>query len=85
MKPRKEVNTIRSDNDGEYVNRVLEGLLKKSNIRPEKGAPHTPQQNGVAKRANKTLMEATRIQLYAKQELFELWGESIVGAVLPTS
>lgn len=54
-----DVNSIRSDNGGEYLSSELQSLMNKG-ISHEKSTPYTPQQNGVAERTNRTLMEAAR-------------------------
>jgi hypothetical protein len=54
------VQTLRSDNGGEFVNRYLDTWLREKGIRQELTTPHTPQLNGVAERLNLTLMEKVR-------------------------
>lgn len=36
--------------------------------------PYTPQLNGVAKRANRTIVESARSQMYGRKVPLELWG-----------
>lgn len=73
----KEVKIFRSDNGGEFTGGDFEKWLSSSGIHHQCSAPHTPQQNGVAERANRTLMEAARSLMHEKGVPIELWGEAI--------
>ena len=53
----RHVGTLRTDNGGEYVNQQLQDYCSQHGILLELTVPHTPQQNGVAERANQTLTE----------------------------
>ncbi|KAJ9558238.1 hypothetical protein OSB04_012852 [Centaurea solstitialis] len=72
------VKVIRSDNGTEFKNADLNSFCEEKGIERQYSAPRTPQQNGVAERRNRTLIEATRtIVLIVKSkgktpyELFE--------------
>ncbi|KAE8953466.1 hypothetical protein PF011_g32402 [Phytophthora fragariae] len=54
------IKRIRSDNGGEYTGRLLKEYLSKQGIRHEKTVPYTPQQNGLAERMNRSLVEMAR-------------------------
>lgn len=54
------VGALRSDNGGEYISSEFESYLKSKGIRHELTVSHIPQQNGVAERMNRTLMESAR-------------------------
>eukprot|EP00253_Pinus_taeda_P004569 PITA_04569 len=56
----KKIKVLRTDNGGELCNKELEEFCKKCGIAWQKTTPYTPQQNGVAERMNKTLMERAR-------------------------
>ncbi|RVW64114.1 Retrovirus-related Pol polyprotein from transposon TNT 1-94 [Vitis vinifera] len=53
----------RSDNGGEYIDGGFSEYCAAQGIRMEKTIPGTPQQNGVAKRMNRTLNERARTYL----------------------
>jgi transposase InsO family protein len=55
-----KVKKIRSDNGTEFKNTQVEDFLDEEGIKHKFVAPYTPQQNGVAKRKNRTLIEMTR-------------------------
>ena len=54
---------MRIDNGGEFFSKEFEEFCKKCGIAQHKTTPYTPQQNGVAERMNKTLMERARSML----------------------
>ncbi|GJY52746.1 putative ribonuclease H-like domain-containing protein [Tanacetum coccineum] len=56
----KKVKIIRCDNGTKFKNRVMSEFCEKKGIKKEFSVARTPQQNGVAERRNKTLIEATR-------------------------
>ncbi|GJX16179.1 putative ribonuclease H-like domain-containing protein [Tanacetum coccineum] len=56
----KKVKIIRCDNGTEFKNRVISEFCEKKGIKKEFSVARTPQKNGVAKRRNRTLIEATR-------------------------
>jgi transposase InsO family protein len=62
---------LRSDNGGEYTSRKFEGYLVEKEIKHQLTMPYTPQQNGVSKRRNRTLMEMERCLLYEKKMLLK--------------
>jgi transposase InsO family protein len=54
---------IRSDNNTEFKNYTLNGFLSDEGIKHQYSAAYTRQQNGVAERKNRTLMDAARSML----------------------
>ena len=54
---------IRSDNGSEFKNYTLNEFLSEEGIRHQYSAAYTPQQNGVAERKNRTLMDMARSML----------------------
>nr|GEV13064.1 hypothetical protein [Tanacetum cinerariifolium] len=68
---------IRTYNETKFVNQTLRKYYKKVGISHETSVASSPQQNGVFKRRNRTLIEAARTMLiYAKAPLF-LWAEVV--------
>nr|GEX12197.1 putative ribonuclease H-like domain-containing protein [Tanacetum cinerariifolium] len=55
-----KVKVIRSDNGTEFKNSDLNQLCGLKGIKREFSIPRTPQQNGIAERKNRTLIEAAR-------------------------
>nr|GEX00350.1 putative ribonuclease H-like domain-containing protein [Tanacetum cinerariifolium] len=58
-----KVKIIRCDNGGEFKNKEMSEFCTKKWIKREFSNARTPQQNGVAKRRNRTLIEAARTML----------------------
>lgn len=59
----QKVTKLRMDNGGEYTSEEFQEYLKVQCIHHETTVPHTSQQNGVAERKNRTLIEAARTML----------------------
>ncbi|XP_057523858.1 uncharacterized protein LOC130803672 [Amaranthus tricolor] len=51
---------IRSDNGGEFVNSSMKHFFSDRGMIHQTSCPYTPQQNGVAERKNRTLLDITR-------------------------
>nr|GEY43334.1 retrovirus-related Pol polyprotein from transposon TNT 1-94 [Tanacetum cinerariifolium] len=58
-----KVKVIRSDNGTEFKNDDLNQFCRMQGIKREFSVPRTPQQNGIAERKNRTLIDATRTML----------------------
>nr|GEU78892.1 putative ribonuclease H-like domain-containing protein [Tanacetum cinerariifolium] len=58
-----KVKIIRSDNRTEFKNQDLNQFCGMKGIKREFSVPRTPQQNGIAKRKNRTFIEAARTML----------------------
>jgi transposase InsO family protein len=72
-----KVKKIRSDNGSEFKNIQIEDYLDEEGIKHEFLAPYTPQQNGVTKRKNMTLIEMTRTMLDEYKTSDRFWAEAI--------
>lgn len=70
-----KLKLLYSDNGGEYV--ALQDNLDQQGIEWEYCAPYTPQQNGVAERLNRTLMETARTILQQSGLPDRFWGEAV--------
>lgn len=68
---------IRSDNGGEYVNKQFIAYLQQEGIQQQRTAPYTPQQNGVAERKNRTLVEMARCMMMESQIGNQFWAEAV--------
>ena len=70
-----------TDNGGEYTSARFEELLKCEGIRHERTIPRTPEQNGVAERMNRTLVEMVRSMLSDAKLPQRFWAEALSTAV----
>ncbi|GKB05820.1 retrovirus-related pol polyprotein from transposon TNT 1-94 [Tanacetum coccineum] len=64
-----KVKQIRTDNGTEFKNSELERFYVEKGISQNLSSPYTPEQNGVAKRKNITLIEAVRTMLNGSDHL----------------
>ncbi|KAE9091335.1 hypothetical protein PF005_g18013 [Phytophthora fragariae] len=75
------VKCLRSDNDKEFINKRVRTFCGEQGIIQQTSAPYSPQQNGLAERMNRTIVEMARsMLLYMGLEL-EWWGEAVNAAV----
>ena len=77
----KKLKAIRSDNGGEYTSKEFQGYLKMAGIRHELTIPKTPEQNGVAERMNRTVVETARCMLAEAGLPKRFWAEAVATAV----
>lgn len=59
----RKIIKVRSDNAKEYVSKEFNQFLEAEGIKREFSVEYTPQQNGVAERANRTIEEMARCML----------------------
>ncbi|GKA25090.1 putative ribonuclease H-like domain-containing protein [Tanacetum coccineum] len=71
------VKIIRSDNGTEFKNQDLNQLCNLKGIEMEYSNARTPQQNGVAERKNRTLIEAARTMLADSLLPIQFWAEAV--------
>ena len=76
-----KVKTLRSDNGGEYTSTYFGSYLINEGIRHELTVPYTPEQNGVAERSNRTLMESVRAMLADSKLPHKFWAEALSTAI----
>nr|GEX03215.1 retrovirus-related Pol polyprotein from transposon TNT 1-94 [Tanacetum cinerariifolium] len=74
------VITIRTDRGTEFLNKTLNAFFKEEGIKHQTSTACTPEQNGVVKRRNHTLVEAARTMLSASQLPLFFWAEAIATA-----
>lgn len=72
-----KVKAVQSDNGTEFCNRKLDEYFKKKSIIRRLTVPHTPQQNGVAERRNRTLVESAKYMLMQANLPNSFWAEAI--------
>ncbi|KAJ9542956.1 hypothetical protein OSB04_029462 [Centaurea solstitialis] len=72
-----KVKVIRSYNGTEFKNADLNNFCEEKGIDRQYSAPRTPQQNGVAERRNRTLIEAARTMLVDSKLPITFWAEAV--------
>lgn len=73
----KKPKNFRSDRGLEYLNSNLQNFLKSKEIRQQCTVGYAPEQNGVAERKNRTLLEAARSMLIDSGLQNGFWAEAI--------
>ncbi|GKB14980.1 putative ribonuclease H-like domain-containing protein [Tanacetum coccineum] len=75
--PDHKVKVIRCDNGTEFKNSIMNPFCEIKGIKREFSVARTPQQNGVAKRKNRTLIEAARTMLVDSKLPTTFWAEAV--------
>ncbi|GKB01602.1 putative ribonuclease H-like domain-containing protein [Tanacetum coccineum] len=71
------VKVIRCDNGTEFKNRVMNQFYEMKGIKREFSVARTPQQNRVAERKNRTLIEAAKTMLADSKLPTTFWAEAV--------
>ncbi|GJT68848.1 putative ribonuclease H-like domain-containing protein [Tanacetum coccineum] len=72
-----KVKVIRCDNGTEFKNKEMNQFCEMKGILRQFSVARTPQQNGVAKRRNRTLIEAARTMLADSKLPTTFWAEAV--------
>ncbi|GJR17436.1 putative ribonuclease H-like domain-containing protein [Tanacetum coccineum] len=73
----QRVKVIRCDNGTEFKNKEINQFCERKGIKREFSVAITPQQNGVAERKNRTLIEAVRTMLADSKLPTTFWAEAV--------
>jgi len=76
-----KIKVLRFDNRGKFMLKKFDAFIAKCGIQRQTSAPYSPQQNGVAERANRTIMECATSMILAHGLELEFWGETVNTAV----
>jgi transposase InsO family protein len=60
----RKINILRSYNGGEYTSKYFLNFCKDVEIKREITTPYNPQQNNVAERKKRTIMEAVKTMIH---------------------
>lgn len=71
----KRIQCLCTDNEGEYSSNDFSQYLQKYKIRHQLTCPNIPQQNGVAERKNRHLVEVRRSMLHANNVPGRFWAK----------
>ncbi|GJW07732.1 retrovirus-related pol polyprotein from transposon TNT 1-94 [Tanacetum coccineum] len=74
------VRYLRTDNGTEFINQTLRNYTEEVEITHNTSTAHTPQQNSVVERRNRTLVEAAKTMLIFSKSLLFLWAEAVATA-----
>ena len=73
----QSLKNMRSDNGGEYIGKEFIKYCKSLGVAKNLTIPYSPQQNGVAERMNRTLVEMARSMLYHAGLPLNMWAEAL--------
>ena len=71
---------VQDPRGGEYVNNVLRNYCSENGIAVELTVPHTPEQNGVAERGNRKILDKGRTIMKDMNAPDFLWAEAFATA-----
>ena len=74
------IQVLRTDNARDFFNSVLGSYLQSNGIIHQSSCVDTPQQNGVAERKNRHLLEVARSLLFSSHVPKRFWGEAVLTA-----
>lgn len=81
VEKQKQLKIFHSDGGGEYKAGKLTGYFKSKGTKVETTLPATPEHNGIAERANRTIFEAARSMLAHAKLPHKFWGEAVMTAI----
>lgn len=73
----RKIKILRTDNGTEYINHQFDRSFKLAGIEHQLTAPYTPQQNGVAERFNRTMIERAKCLLFDAKLPKTFWAEAV--------
>ncbi|XP_072076528.1 uncharacterized protein [Arachis hypogaea] len=77
-----EIKALRTDRGGEFTSNEFKAFYENHGIQRPLTVPRSPQQNRVAERKNRTILNMVRMMLKSKSLPKELWGEVVACAVI---
>ncbi|CAL9010602.1 unnamed protein product, partial [Prunus brigantina] len=72
-----KIKSLRSDRGGEFLSGEFNRFCEESGIQRQLTVAYSPQQNGVAERKNRTVVEMAKSMLHEKGVPYEFWAEAI--------
>ncbi|PKU70451.1 Retrovirus-related Pol polyprotein from transposon TNT 1-94 [Dendrobium catenatum] len=74
------IQYFRSDGGGEFISNQFTNYLQDHGITRQLSSPHTPEQNDMAERKHRHLLDITRTLLHAVSLPQKFWAESLIKA-----
>nr|KYP36396.1 Retrovirus-related Pol polyprotein from transposon TNT 1-94 [Cajanus cajan] len=75
-----KLKVLRTDNGLEFLSEQFAEFCRNQGIKRHRTVPHTPQQNGLAERMNRTILERVRCMLLGSGLSKKFWGEAATTA-----
>jgi transposase InsO family protein len=77
----RNVKALRTDRGREYLSDEFKQMCEEKGILRKLTIPYTPQQNGVAERRNRTLLEMVRSMMVQANPPITFWGDALLTVV----
>jgi hypothetical protein len=77
----RKIKILRSDNGGEYTSKEFVNFYKYVGIKRELTTPYNPQQNSVAERKKRTIIEVVKTIIHDQDIPMYLWAEEAMETV----
>ena len=75
------IKVLRTYRGGEFISKEFNVFCKEEGIQRELTAPYAPEQNGIAKRKNRTIVDMARSMLQARRLLIQFWAEAVTTSI----
>ena len=72
----KKIKILRSDNGGENASNEFKAFCKGEGIKRELATPYTQQQNGIAERKNRSIVDIAKAMTHDQNLPMHLWAEA---------
>ena len=76
-----KLKKLRSDRGGEYTSMEFNKFCEEMGMERQLTVAYSPQQNGVAERKNRTIVEMAKCMMFEKKMPLEFWAEAVNTAV----
>lgn len=80
-----KIERLRCDNGGEYVSKELQKFCQDEGIHIQYTIARNPEQNGVAERYNRTILDKARCLIFDSKLSNDMWGEAVRTAIYLTN
>ena len=77
----KKIKVVRTDNGTEYCGNDFQSFCRLYGIKHQTSNTYTPQQNGVAERANRTIVEKAKCMIFDAELHKSYWAEAVNMAI----
>jgi hypothetical protein len=72
-----KIKTFRSNNEGEFCNERFENFLRRQGIIHQKTNPYTPEQNGMSKKMDRSVVEKAKCLIFDAKLETNFWAEAV--------
>jgi hypothetical protein len=69
----RKIKVLRSENGGEYNSNEIKDFCREARLKRELTTPYNPQQNGVAEKNNRLIVEAAKAMIHDQSLPMHLW------------